>query len=359
LSSDLHSIIFELGKSNKLSKIASQASSRSGGSLAESLYCITDLGRAINLILEEETVGAQVKLRLADRYLRTVVAYAEHKLPEKVYEHREDAGPSHVMEAVCFLDERGKFDWADRRLARCALCFSTDYRLSVKAKKLLLSSLINRISIDNSMLSYLMSKEIIPKKEGFEEILWAGRDRYGLHGLSSEKRNLLANLHNLIDADYGDSSLGLIASISCMSNADLLDVFFGASPMFFGDAGAIETKAFEDLAESLVSVRDVPFQSLVKDFVRRVPIGMFDYEEARLKALIRVAEKKGLQSDELLLSAVRRFLSAKMETDTRFRLFRFLYKQTKDRAILEQALRFKSKKIRSWALEEKAQLKAG
>jgi hypothetical protein len=43
-----------------------------------------------------------------------------------------------------------------------------------------------------------------------------------------------------------------------------------------------------------------------------------------------------------------------METDSRLFLFKFLYGKTQDMRIIDEALRFESRKIRSWARNEEA-----
>lgn len=327
------------------------------GELRYRLHCMEYLGVAVQAIVESDTVSEEFKVTLAREYLRTLPLYVEGRLPKDVYTTWEDMEPTCPVEAAVFLQERDLFEWSDHGIIRCVLQFALDS--GVEAKRTFLSNLVARLNEDEGLLRKLSTRPLWHDEVAEDLEMLASRERhhdiYGLGGVSETGRRLLVNLRPLIDADdSGSSSFGPIANLNALSDQDLVKFFLGVGGMFYVMKRMNRVAMFRDLAESMLVARGIGPLDLLKRLDQRTDRDRFFYDdEARTKGLLKLAQARGEATREFA-EIVKKFLDYKMETDTRFQLFRFAYENSGDKDLLERASKFKSAKIRDWAARERS-----
>jgi hypothetical protein len=365
-------MIREIANNEKLARIASAAvkkcvddiygyskysSAEIRSELEDRLYCMTYLGWAINDILKNDSVKEKVKVRLASGYIGLLEPYASGHLPKEVYKYWEDMEPAFVIEIAAFLDARGLFDWSNKKQIEYSLNFAS--HSGMLAKKALLASLIDKLNKDRA-LSQFLSKDLLHSSEVFALESRNDRGRFSplrLDHVDECKQILLLNLAPLFDADYRDSSFRLICDLSCLTKDDLIWFFVDITISFF-TRNFNRLTSFRDLGKGLVA-RGIPLISLIQKLDEKWSgdnkSRSFYFDEVRVRVLAELAENYG-QCDSSFVDTVRRFLKHRMETNTREYLFKFVYRHSGDRTILEEALQWKSAKIRSWAQDELAKL---
>jgi hypothetical protein len=313
--------------------------------LSGRLLCMTYLGYAVYKIISDDKVKDSLKVSLASRYLSLIDPYVRGKLPKEVYKYWSEMDPEFVVEAAAFLDSRGAFDWNDMNTIGYVIRLSMDS--GVSAKKAFLSRLIERLNRDARLLSFFSKNEL--HQYDIFSALTGGISMFGLNGMRKGKRLLVQNLVPLLDADWRDSSFGELCRLSTLSNDDLSYLFMEMNPMPFKKLNRV--KAFMDLAEGLAE-KGISLGTLLKGIAKHKK-GFFYADEPKVKALCEVAEEKG-QVNEGFVKTIRGFLKEKMETETREYLFKFVYRHTRDRGILQDAMKWKASGIRKWAESELA-----
>jgi hypothetical protein len=180
------------------------------------------------------------------------------------------------------------------------------------------------------------------------------RDPYGLDRIPEARRKLLVNLQPLLDADRAESSFGPIADLAALTDQDLIEFFLGVGGLFFFLSGRMNRVVlFRDLAEGMLTRRGIRPIDLLMKLDERTDRDKFFYDdEAKTKGLLQLVQARRSEATREFARVIEGFLGYKMETDTRFQFLRFVYGQTKDRSVLDQALSFKSRKIKDWASKE-------
>lgn len=324
--------------------------------LRDRLHSMEYLGVAVSAILGSEKVDDSAKTSVARNYLRVIPLYLEGSLPKDVYALWGGMEPTCAVEAAIFLQERALFDWDDRELLKCVLQFASES--SVNAKRDFLANLVARLNDDGSFLRDFSAGAFWQDEVAQElgKLSGKNQDPYGLDGIPEARRGVLVNLRPLLDADNAGSSLGPIANLSALTNQDLVEFFLGVGGLFFLIGRMNRVVMFKDMAETLLTGRGIrPLDLLVKLDERTDRDKFFYGDEARTKGLLKLVQERGEDTREFA-RIIEKFLGYKMETETRFQFFRFVYEQTKDRGVLDKGLKFKSSKIRSWASREMSRL---
>jgi hypothetical protein len=317
------------------------------------LRCMDYLGLSVRAIISDGEVDEGLRVRLASGYISLLEPYMRKELPKDVYECSGE--PAFAVEAAAFLSGRGAFDWSDQRTIGHVIRFALTS--GVAAKRAFLAGLIDRLNVDDGLLSFLSEKELHRNVISTVISIALGENRgslfsvLGLGGMEERKRMLVYNLMPLLDADWRESSFAELPRLSALSDEDLSRLFVGLKMLITRSPNRVN--AFRSLAEGLVE-RGVSLRLLLEGLADRSARGeLFYSDEPKLKALCQVAEERG-QVDGEFIDIVRGFLGERMETSTRLFLYKFVYRHTHDRNILQDALQWRAAGIRSWAERELA-----
>ncbi len=330
--------------------------------VADALRSIRYLGPAVHAIFGSAAVSERVKIEVAKRYLRVVVLHTMGRIPDGALEGGYFDEPSFTLEAAALLASRGEYDWSDEEMMRMLLFYASPRRFAktaVETKRAFLSLLIDRLNSDGALAQRFSSVPLHQDeiaRMSIDEMPYS-HDPLGLEKLTEGKRTLLQNIMPLLDSDYNKSSFSLVCRLSCMDEEDLENFFLDMSVLFWRYVPNA-VLAFQDLAVGL-SGRGIAALRLMRSVVE---MGSRDkghhVDEQRVKALVRVAERAG-ECDAEFVGLIRRVLGWHMETDSRLLLFKLVYGKTRDKRIIDEALRFESRKIRKWAEEQKRLAPAG
>ncbi len=167
--------------------------------------------------------------------------------------------------------------------------------------------------------------------------------------LSKKALRLVLNLSYLANGEYSQSVIHPIVKLKVLSDDDLIHIFTSSElGLLRGNSALLH----RDLAEAMYTERGIRPLAMLQAFKECIDDkrDIFKYEP-KILALIRVSEKFNVETREIA-EELKKYLDYYLQTDIRLQLFKFIYRKTGDRKILDLAKNYKSKYIRAWFDEE-------
>lgn len=314
------------------------------------LYSMTYLAKAIVGITGQPGGELGLKKLLASSYMELLGDYLEGELPEKVYEWGFE--PDYTIEIAVFLYSVDELDWGDYELLELITVFGGGS--SVESRGKFLERLVDRLNKDEEMLEYLTST---PDQELAEEealqILELSPifTTYGPEELdiSPTALSLLRILTPIISSKRSGKNVSMrsLARLNCLTREDMMWIMNNLLILRVPN----RVKAYEELYEALIKRGEKPkalLESLISDVKEQSRSKYMD--EPRVKGLLRSISRLSIDKSQLA-NMSKELLDTRTRAGARLEAYKFIYEETKDRAILERAKRANVKRIREWASE--------
>lgn len=316
-------------------------------SMEDRLYFMAYLAKAIVVIIEQPKIDLELKKTLCSSYLQLLVPGVKGELPRAVY--RWGFEPCFTVEMAVFLDTFGELDWRNFELLEEIVAFGAES--SVESKARFLENFVARLNRDEDMFKHFTSpKEGVEDWEvselaHFDHFFFTPKTR---EEISPSTLCLLENL-SMIMCSSGRKNVPLkpLGKLKCVTNADI--TWMLDHLILFRIPNGV--KASEELYEMLLERGEDPkalLHSLLSRMEAKCKISY--HKERKVRGFYRAISK--LPGDKSrFITLTKRLLDAKMGADAKLSAYKFLYRETNDRELLEKARDEGTMKIREWAVK--------